>query len=82
MAIKNHFFHLYQQNKKKGKKGGSDRLAILAKGSLELSNLLVLIKNIHHFAETSLLGLFTSLLLFDTVLIKSKSGSAIAFFIR
>ena len=82
MTLKNHFFHLYHQNKKKGKKGRTDKPAIVAKGFLKLPNVLMLIKNIHHFVETSLLGLSTNLMLFDRVLIKIKSASAIVFCIR
>ena len=37
-------FHLYQQNKGKGKRGSSYRLAIVAKDFLKLTNLLLSIK--------------------------------------
>ena len=40
----NHFFPLYQQNKSSECKETSDRLAIIVKGFLMLSNLLMLIK--------------------------------------
>ena len=40
----NNLFHLYQQNKRKAKRGTSYRLAIVAKGFLKLSNLPMLVK--------------------------------------
>ena len=44
IAHRNNLFHLCQQNKGKGKRGSSYRLAIVAKGFLKLTNLLMLIK--------------------------------------
>ena len=41
---RNNLFHLYKQNKGKGKRENSYRLAIVAKGLLKLSNLPMLIK--------------------------------------
>ena len=44
IVCRNHFFCLYQQNKTSESKESSDRLAIFAKGFLELPNLHMLIK--------------------------------------
>ena len=58
---RNHFFHLYQQNKSSESKVNFRQLVIIAKGFLMLPNLHMLLKQrVHHFPETWLSGLLVN----------------------
>ena len=61
IVCRNHFFHLYQQNKSSKSKVKFREANILANRFLKLPNVHMLMKQrVHHFPETWLLGLLAN----------------------